>query len=416
MFKSVRGTKDILPPDTSTWQEIENTARCVFSCYGFSEIRTPIIEESGLFNRSLGSSTEIIQKQMFQIQRDDDALALRPEATAAVVRSYIENDLDKKSGFTKFYYIGPMFRAERPQKGRLRQFHHIGVEAIGSVSPYLDIEVISLAGRLLQEMGITGSKIKINSLGCVEDKKNLAISLRFKLNDKLDKLCEDCRERFKNNVFRILDCKNESCRAIVESLDLQNDYLCNDCKEHFLKVKSGLDALGVDCEVVPYLVRGLDYYTRTVFEITHSSLGSHDALGAGGRYDNLVSELGGPQLGAMGFALGQERLLLARPQSAQAGAGSLCFVVTLGETAKQEAVLLLDNMRKCGICCDTDYEDKSLKAQMRQANNLGAPLVLIIGEDELKKRVVVIKDMKTSTQEEIASDKIIEVVKERIKC
>lgn len=416
MFKSVRGTKDILPADTSAWQEIENTARRVFSCYGFDEIRTPIIEESALFNRSLGSSTEIIQKQMFLIQRDSDSFALRPEATACVVRAYIENDLDKKSGFSKFYYIGPMFRAERPQKGRLRQFHHLGVEAIGSVSPYLDIEIISLAGYLLQEIGIAGFKIKINSLGCAEDKKNLAVSLRFKLKDKLDKLCEGCRERFKNNVFRILDCKNESCHAVVESLGLQNDHLCNDCKEHFLKVKSGLDATGVNYEVVPCLVRGLDYYTRTVFEITHADLGSQDALGAGGRYDSLVSELGGPQLGAMGFALGEERLLLARPQGARAATGSPVFVVTLGETAKQEAVLLLDNLRRCGIRCDTDYEDKSLKAQMRQANNLNASFVLIIGDDELKKRVVVIKDMKTGAQEEVASDKITEVVKERIKC
>jgi len=416
MFKAVRGTKDILPPDTSAWQEVESISRRIFTLYGYQEIRTPIIEDSGLFNRSLGSSTEIIQKQMFTIQRDSDLFALRPEATACVARAYIENDLDKKEGFAKFYYIGPMFRAERPQKGRLRQFHHLGVEAIGSLSPYLDIEVIGLANRILNELGIKDFNININSLGCTEDKKNLAVSLRFKLKDKLTKLCEDCQARFKNNVFRILDCKNEACRHIVETLDLQNDYLCNDCKEHFLKVKSGLDALGINYKVLPHLVRGLDYYTRTVFEITHGDLGSQDALGAGGRYDNLISELGGPMLGAMGFALGQERLMLVKSASENVERSGLVYVVTLGETAKQEAVVLVDALRKAFVYCETDYEDKSLKAQMRQANNLNAAFVLIIGDDELKKRVVVIKDMHTSIQEEIPQDKIIDVVKVKIKC
>jgi histidyl-tRNA synthetase len=416
MFKAVRGTKDILPPDTSAWQEIESISRRVFALYDYQEIRTPIIEDSGLFNRSLGSSTEIIQKQMFTIQRDNDIFALRPEATACVARSYIENDLDKKDGFVKLYYIGAMFRAERPQKGRLRQFHHIGVEAIGSLSPYLDIEVISLADRLLRELGIKDFTVNLNSLGCAEDKNNLAVSLRFKLKSKADKLCEDCQERFKNNVFRILDCKNEICRKAVEELGLQDEHLCGDCKEHFLKVKSGLDALGVNYKVLPHLVRGLDYYTRTVFEVTHGSLGSQDAVGAGGRYDNLISELGGPMLGAMGFALGQERLLLARPAAAQGTKPGFIYVVTLGETAKQEGVILVDGLRKAGINCDTDYEDKSLKAQMRQANNLNAGFVLIIGEDELKKRVVIIKDMSTSTQEEVPQEKIVDTLKEKLKC
>lgn len=312
MFKAVSGTKDILPEDIYSWQEIEDKARKVFAIYGYQEIRTPLLEEEGLFNRSLGNSSEVIQKQMFKIERDKDTFVLRPEATASVVRAYVANNLDKKEGFIKFYYIGPMFRAERPQKGRLRQFHHLGIEAVGSLSPCLDIEIISLASRLLEELGVENFKINLNSLGCNGDKEKFAKILKIKLRPKLSGLCLNCQERFERNVFRILDCKKASCRRVVADLELKDDYLCHSCKEHFQRVKAGLDILNIRYEVLPYLVRGLDYYTRTVFEISHKGLGSQDAVGAGGRYDNLVKELGGPDTGAMGFALGLERILLVR--------------------------------------------------------------------------------------------------------
>ena len=265
MFKKVPGTKDILPEEVLYWRRIEELSRKVFSCYNYQEIRPPLIEEAGLFNRSLGTSSEIIQKQMFLIKSKEDLFALRPEGTASIVRSYIENNLDKTAKFVKFYYIGPMFRFERPQKGRLRQFNHIGCEAIGSLDPALDVEVISLADKLLNAYSITGYKIKIKNLGCDKDKKGLSAYLTNGLKDKLPKLCDDCKVRFKNNVLRILDCKNEACKEAVKGLDIKDAHICNECKAHFSKVKEGLDLLGVNYEIIPLLVRGLDYYTGTVF-------------------------------------------------------------------------------------------------------------------------------------------------------
>ena len=278
MYKRVSGTKDILPEECFFWLKIEQLSRQTFSIYNYKEIRTPVIEDVALFNRSLGESTEIVQKQMFLINNKEDIYALRPEATASIVRSYIENNLDKVSGFIKLFYIGPMFRRERPQKGRLRQFHHIGCEAIGSGEPDIDIEIITLADTLLKTYSIGGYKIKINSLGCNKDKQELVSSLQKRLKGKISELCDDCQVRFERNVLRILDCKNEVCQKAVSKLGIQNDYLCSDCKAHFVKVKDGLDCLGMEYEVLPYLVRGLDYYTRTVFEIKHDALGAQDAI------------------------------------------------------------------------------------------------------------------------------------------
>jgi len=403
MFKRVPGTKDILPQEAGAWQKIEEISRNIFSLYNYKEIRPPLIEEASLFNRSLGLSSEIIQKQMFLIKSKGDVYALRPEGTASIVRSYIENNLDKTTKFVKLYYLGPMFRLERPQKGRLRQFHHIGYEAIGSHAADLDVEVISLADRLLAGLSIDGYKIKINSLGCAKDKKELSAILHKNLKDKLQKLCADCRRRLKTNILRILDCKNEACREVVRKLDIADTYLCPECKAHFAKVRQGLDALKINYEVTPYLVRGLDYYTRTVFEIAHKDLGAQDALGAGGRYDNLVKELGGPQLGAIGFAFGVERLLLVssiRPVSSE----NLVYLITLGDEPKKQGLKLLNELRECGIACDTDYEEKSLKGAMRAANDLSAKFVLIIGEDELKKNVVTLKNMESGEQKEVRAD------------
>ncbi len=343
VIKRVTGTKDILPEEISWWQDIEKIARNILSLYNYQEIRTPLIEEASLFNRSLGESSEIIQKQMFLIKSQKDIYCLRPEATASIVRAYIENNLDKTSSFRKLYYIGPMFRLERPQKGRLRQFHHLGCEVIGSEEPSVDVEVVSLAAHLLKAFSIDGYKIKINSLGCVKDKKALAQILHKSLQDKLGKICPDCRVRFKRNILRILDCKKKACIDVVNKLDIKDDYLCPECKIHFVRVKEGLEFLGVDYEISSYLVRGLDYYTRTVFEVTHKDLGAQDALGAGGRYDNLVGELAGPKVGAMGFAFGMERLLLAASRKPQVTSPNLVYIVTLGEEARKQGLKLLDN-------------------------------------------------------------------------
>jgi histidyl-tRNA synthetase len=407
MYKRVPGTRDILPDESYLWQRIEQLSRNIFSKYNYKEIRTPLIEDTSLFNRSLGESTEIVQKQMFIINNKQDSYALRPEGTASIVRSYIENSLDKTTGFVKLYYIGPMFRLERPQKGRLRQFHHIGCEAIGSAGPEIDIEVIALADDLLKAYSIEGYKIKINSLGCNKDKQKLVSSLRNGLKDKVNSLCPDCQERFQRNVLRVLDCKDEGCQKVVAGLDIGDGYRCPDCSAHFSRVRQGLDMLGIKYEVSPQLVRGLDYYTRTVFEIKHADLGAQDAIGAGGRYDNLVSELGGPDLSAIGFAFGVERLFLAAHLSEDTKRLALTYVISLGEEPALVSLKLISDLRQAGITCDTDYENKSLKAAMRKANDAKADHVLIIGEDEVKKGVVTLKDMKSGQQREIPQGDLI---------
>ena len=401
MFKRVSGTKDILPNEAGHWQTIEATARNIFSIYNYQEIRTPIIEEASLFNRTLGEATEIVQKQMFLIHNQEDVYALRPEGTASIARSYLENSLDKTNGFIKLYYIGPMFRLERPQKGRLRQFHHIGCEVIGSQEAILDIEVISLAEQLLKNFSITDYKIKINSLGCPKDKQTLSLNLKQDLHKEKQKLCPDCQVRLENNTLRVLDCKNESCQKIVKGLGIKDHHLCPDCLNHFKEVKNGLSNLGITFEVDPQLVRGLDYYNRTVFEFTHSNLGSQDAIGAGGRYNNLIKQLGGPDIGGIGFAFGVERLLLASKVSEEKPLNKLVYLITLGGPAKTAGVKILNQLRSSNIPSDMDYLSRSLKGAMRAANDIGARYVLILGEDELKKNVISLKDMSDSTQREI---------------
>jgi len=401
MFKKVPGTKDILPDEAGHWQAIEEAARNLFSLYNYRQIRTPIIEEASLFNRTLGNTTEIVQKQMFLIHNQNDVYALRPEGTASIARSYLENNMDKTNPFTKLYYIGPMFRLERPQKGRLRQFHHIGCEVIGSQEAILDVEVISLAAELLKSFAITEYKIKINSLGCPNDKQALGLSLKEALHKEKQRLCPDCKVRIENNILRILDCKNEGCQKIVKAFAIKNTHLCPDCLNHFKEVEKGLGSLGIAFEVEPFLVRGLDYYNRTVFEFTHSNLGSQDAIGAGGRYNNLIKELGGPDIGGIGFAFGIERLILASMINAEKPLNRLVYLITLGETAKAAGVKILNQLRSSGIPSDMDYLNRSLKAAMRAANDAGARYVLILGEDELKKDAISLKDMSNGTQREI---------------
>jgi histidyl-tRNA synthetase len=414
MFKRITGTRDILPEQAGWWQKIEETSRRIFSLYGYREIRPPLIEEASLFNRSLGETTEIVQKQMFLIRREEESYALRPEGTASVVRAYLENNLEKTNGFMKLYYMGPMFRMERPQKGRLRQFHHIGCEAIGSKSPEIDIEMVALADGLLKAFAIRGYTIVVNSLGCADDKQRLTTMLREKLKDAREGLCDDCKTRYERNVLRVLDCKNVQCKTIVGGLDISGGCLCDECGSHFSLVKQGLDNLGIAYEVSPNLVRGLDYYTGTVFEIKHPELGpQQDALGAGGRYDKLVSDLGGPDLGAIGFAFGVERLQLAAGGEAAVVPSGLAFVIPLGDGARAPALSLLYSLRKCGIPADTDYEGRSLKSSMRRANDLGARLALILGEDELKENCVMVKDLADGKQEKIALDKVVDFIKQK---
>lgn len=413
-FSAPRGTTDILPAKMSLWQDVEDTARQVFNNYNYKEIKTPVFEETELFTRSMGKTSDVVQKQMLnlQSQKKSDAgdihvgeLSLRPEGTASVVRAYIENGLDRKENVSKFFYIGPMFRGERPQKGRLRQFHQIGIEVIGpgASHPYLDVEVIVLNVSLLNAFGVNDFQLKLNTLGTLDNKGNIYDLLLKKLKPKTKKLCDDCQVRIKRNVFRVLDCKNKSCQKIVKGIGLGYDWLDDESRKYYLQVKEGLDALGVKYQEDPSLVRGLDYYTHTVFEITSPLLGSQDAVSAGGRYDHLVSQLGGPDVPAVGFALGVERTILAMGRSDEVTVEPPnAYIVGLDERSFKKSFEILSILRSMDIPSDMSFRVSSMKSQMRLADKIGARCLIIIGESELEKEIVSLKDMETGNQEEIS--------------
>lgn len=422
-FSLPRGTADILPQDIPVWINIEKTSRQILNLYGYQEIRTPLFEETELFARSMGQTSDVVQKQMLTLQpsranEGEEAetvapYALRPEGTASVVRSYIENHLDKKESLSKLFYIGPMFRGERPQKGRLRQFHQVGVEAIGAdtASPYLDAEVIACAMHLLKALGVHGAQLKINTLGTHANKEEFKNILRGKLSGNLTGLCWDCQNRFERNVLRILDCKVPTCKMAVQKLNLNYEWLDAESKAYFNTVKKVLGDLNVIYKEDPYLVRGLDYYTHTVFEISDPSLGSQDAVGAGGRYNDLVKELSGPQVDAIGFALGIERIILAQQGKVQLPQPSLdIFVIAMDEKFIKNAFALVQQIRHNGLSADASYEGSSMKSQMRQANKRNARYVMILGEDEIKANEVALKNMQNGNQEKVSLNRVNEIM------
>ncbi|MDD5195216.1 MAG: histidine--tRNA ligase [Candidatus Omnitrophica bacterium] len=415
-YTGVRGTSDFSPREAAFLNHIVQTARNIFKIFGYEEIILPVLEEEGVFSRGVGETSDIVEKQMFKIaRRSEEAssdIVLRPEGTAQVVRYYLENSLHKQSDFYKFCYIGPMFRGERPQKGRLRQFHHIGAEAIGSDSPYIDAEMINLAMRILGGVGVSQKELKINSLGCAQDKQKFSKDLKEKLTERKNELCPDCLRRLEKNPLRVLDCKEESCKRVVASLKLGTAHLCDSCKKQFNEVCRILTDLGISYIHEPYLVRGLDYYTNTVFEIISKGIGSCDAIGAGGRYNALINDLGGPAIPALGFALGIERVMLAL-SSPQASEKLDVFIANLGEAATAAGFKLLEEMRNEKIPADMDYCSKSLKAQLRYAQRLGVRFVAIIGEEELKEGVVVLKDMGASTQVKVKKEEFIVELKKQ---
>ena len=419
-----RGTSDILPDQIPAWQALEVKARHLFGLYGYREMRTPVFEESALFKRSLGETAEVVNKQLLEVksQRADaeevSGLSLRPEGTAPVVRAYNQNDMGREEYLSKFFYIGPMFRGERPQKGRLRQFHQIGAEAIGRGGnhPLLDAEMIALAVGLLKSFGVEGFKVKINSLGSAEDKANFAQWLRAQLKDKMGPLSEECKSQYDRNVFRLLDSKDKDCQAVMKGLDIGTAHLSPKGLEYFDAVRRGLDSLGVAYDVSSHLVRGLDYYTHTVFEISYEGLGAQDAIGAGGRYNGLIEQLGGGdrrvegEIGAIGFALGMERILLAlESQGKQAKVARVIdvFVVTGSAAQADAAFLLVDKLRKSGISADMDLNSRVFKKQFEQANKSGARFAFILGEEEFKNGNVSVKNMTTGEQHSLSIDDAI---------
>lgn len=417
-LKALGGTSDILPPESRRWQRLEESARRLMNLYGYEEIRTPLIEEAAVFTRSLGDAAEIVTKQMYLFEdRGGRSVALRPEGTASVVRAFIEHGLDKTSGLTRFYYVGPMFRAERPQAGRRRQFHQLGVEVFGSMSPYQDAEVLRLLTRLMEGWKITGWTLKLNSLGCRADRPKILQFVREKLIPHQAKLCPECQKRLENNPLRILDCKEEACQAITAGIDLSLA-VCADCEQHFQTVVESLALLKVPFERDPHLVRGLDYYTRTAFEVVHGGLGSQNALGGGGRYDELVGLLGGSNIPAIGFAVGLERVLMA--QEAQKnlpadpdGSGKV-FVATVSPAQIPAGLALTEMLRTHGICASVNLEERPLKRQLEYAaRQAGQGIVLILGEDELAHGVVTVRQMATGTQEQVVQADLVRHLKSR---
>lgn len=420
-YRSVRGMEDMLPQDAWIWHEIEVQARRELESSGYSEIRTPILEDTSVFVRGIGETTDIVTKEMFTFpDRKERSLTMRPEGTAPIVRAYIEHALMSEAAISRLYYIGPMFRAERPQKGRLRQFFQVGAEIIGSNSPFADIEALTQIDNLMKRFGLKGFNIKLNTLGCKADKAKFAQNLKDYLGDKEERLCDDCRSRMKKNVLRVLDCKNSGCREIVKGAPNVLESLCGGCREHFEKVKNNLTALEIRFEETKNLVRGLDYYTGTVFEITHPSLGGQDAIGAGGRYDNLVKDMGGADIGAVGYALGVERMIIAlKAEGRRPAPGNIIYIATMGDAAKLEGIKIAQSIRNVmgqdDITVLTDIGETSLKSQLRSADKNKAKIVIMIGEDELKQGKATMKDMSgKKPQAMVEMDSIVEEVRKAL--
>jgi histidyl-tRNA synthetase len=398
---AVRGMKDILPPESSRWQRVEKIAREVFGLYGYREMRLPLLERTELFARSIGADTDIVAKEMYTFtDRHGDSVTLRPEATAQVVRAFLENRLEKGAGVKKYYLIGPMFRYERPQKGRYRQFHQINCEALGSDAPELDAEVILMLWDLLKRLGLGNLRLLINSLGCPECQMDFRAKLKIFLVSR-EGWCPDCQRRREANAMRVLDCKSQNCQELLKSAPVLKDCLCEACSQHYSRVLALLGQFGVDFAEQPRLVRGLDYYTRTAFEVTAASLGAQDAVAGGGRYNGLTRELGGPDLPGLGFAIGEDRLMEVLPAEAGREANQGVFLAALGPAAREKGFILLQELRGEGLATEMDFDDRSLKAQMSLADRLGARWVVILGEKELAAGEAVVRDMGTGSQESI---------------
>lgn len=407
MIRGIKGVKDILPDETGRWQVIEATARRLAETYGFREIRIPVFEVTELFARSIGTSTDIVEKEMYTFQdRDGTSLTLRPEATAGAVRAYIEHNLSASPTAQKLYYFGPMFRHERPQAGRLRQFHQFGVEAFGCAEPAADVEVIMLLWRFFSTLGLPDLTLEINSLGEAGDRPAYkAVLLEF-LKKREEKLCQNCRRRMATNPLRVLDCKVPECRAATEGAPQLTDHLSPHARAHFESVLAGLKTLVIPFTLNPRLVRGLDYYTLTTFEVTCSHLGAQNAVGAGGRYDGLVETLGGPKTPAVGFAVGLERTALALPDAALRAPAKFVYVASFGSQGQPAGQRVLYDLRALGIRADMDYRASTLRAHLKQADRLGASLTVIIGDDEATKGDVIVRDMTTKEQMQFPLDSV----------
>lgn len=403
-YKAIRGMNDILPPETNRWHDLEKAAHRVFSTYGYEEIRTPIVETTDLFVRTVGESTAIVEKEMYCFEdRSGDPISLRPEGTASVVRAYIESGMAVTDPVCRYYYKGPMFRYERPQKGRQRQFHQIGLEVFGIDSPLADVETISTFIHLLSELNLKDVTLEINSIGCEACRPAFHKDLIAYLKKHESSLCADCIKRIERNPMRAFDCKNEKCHDPLNKAPLISKYWCKNCVDHFDGVKKGLKELQIPFVINEKIVRGLDYYIRTAFEFTTAKLGSQNAIAAGGRYDGLVRDLGGPDVPGVGYAIGVERLILLLDQvhGTSSPRKDLVYFAVIGEKLALKVLDIIQVLRKDGVRVEWDFGVKSLKAQMRRADKLGAESVVIIGEDELAKGSALVRDMRSKKQHEV---------------
>ena len=414
MIPAIRGTHDILPGDVERWQRVEAVSRDLFGRYGYAEVRTPIIEREELFAKGTGETTDIVQKEMYAFtDKGGERITLRPEATPSLVRAFVEHSLEQSMAVPKIYLFGPMFRYERPQKGRYRQFHQLDVEVFGVSDPAIDAEVLDLAWALVTGLGIADVELVVNSVGCQACRPAFGEALVKALGGDVGTLCGDCRRRATTNPLRIFDCKVPQDQPIIDRLPHSVDYLCKSCRTHFAAVKKHLGVYGIPYRVSHRLVRGLDYYTRTTFEILAGSIGAQNAILGGGRYDGLVKHLGGPDRVGIGFAAGIERLVLAMPASAGARPRTAFFVAAMGEPARDAAIALLRDLRRAGLEAHMEYEGRSLKSQMKRADRLKTAYALILGEDELARAVVTVKDMRAGEQAQVGRDAILEYCRAR---
>ena len=415
IINAPRGTKDILPAQIDNWRFVENKIRDICRRYGYEEIRTPIFEHTELFQRGIGEGTDVVDKEMYTFtDRGDRSITLRPENTASVVRAYLQNKLFADKSLVKLFYIGSMFRYDRPQAGRLREFHQFGIEALGEKNPAVDAEIILLAVDFLRSLGLNDLNLKINTVGCPKCRPVYRQKLQHFFSDKLDVLCHDCQTRFEKNPMRILDCKTDADKDFMQDAPKIKDCLCDECREHFNSVQQLLKVSDIDFTIDDRLVRGLDYYTKTAFEIQYAPLGAQSAVAGGGRYDGLIEEIGGTPTPAVGFAAGIERILatLEMQNLLPSVENQLdIFLVAVGDEAETLAFEILTKIRRAGLTASMDFAKRSMKAQMKQAGKSNAKFALIIGDDEVKNSKVTVKNLSNSEQQTINSDKVIEFIK-----
>ena len=418
LTKAPKGTKDVLPGESEKWVYLEGLFREVCKTFGYDEIRTPVFEHTELFQRGIGETTDVVQKEMYTFEdKGKRSITLKPEGTAPAARAFIENKLYAGAQPTKLFYVTPCFRYERPQAGRMRAFHQFGIEVFGSDKSSIDAEAIALAMEFFKKVGLKRLSLRINSIGCPKCRKEYNELLMKYLEGKKSSLCETCIDRIEKNPMRVIDCKNDSCKEAISDIPLMLDHICEECKDHFEKVKVYLQSMGVGYEIDPKIVRGLDYYTKTAFEIISEDIGAQSTVCGGGRYDNLVSELGGPNTPAIGFGMGIERLLLTIQNNEiklPIPKGLDIFIVTIGDAAQAESMKILSRLRENGISADKDHLGRSVKAQFKYSDKQNSRFTIVLGEDEMKNDSITLKDMKSSEQFEIKLSNLMEEIKERL--